>query len=449
MRSRHPLILGTLLLTATGVISRIIGFFYRIFLSRTFGEEGMGIYQLIAPVMVLSFSLTAAGLQTAISKYVASESSNHNYRSSYSYLISGLFVSTLASIVLGSFIYLNSTFIATSILLEERTAPLLQILAISFPFCAIHSCICGYYYGIKHTAIPAASQLLEQSARVASVFLLYYLSLKNGTKITISVAAIGLLLGECVSSLFSIIVIFIKYHKMPLPKAEAPPSLSGCTKTLLIFAAPLTLNRVIINLLQSAEAIYIPNKLQAYGLSVSDALSIYGVLTGMALSIILFPSTLTGSASVLLLPVISEANSRKNKRMIRNTILRTTKYCCLLGVVCTIGFFFLGPTLGVLLFGSEMAGSFIRVLSFICPFLYLSGTFSSILHGLGKTITVFIINILSLSVRLLFVFVGIPLWGIRGYMIGLLISQLLSTALQLLALRTYMVYNEYIFDDSL
>ena len=43
---RHPLIMGTLILTATGVVSRIIGFFYRIYLSRLFGEEGMGIYQL-------------------------------------------------------------------------------------------------------------------------------------------------------------------------------------------------------------------------------------------------------------------------------------------------------------------------------------------------------------------------------------------------------------------
>ena len=40
---RHPLIFGTLILTITGLITRIIGFFYRIYLSRLFGEEGMGI----------------------------------------------------------------------------------------------------------------------------------------------------------------------------------------------------------------------------------------------------------------------------------------------------------------------------------------------------------------------------------------------------------------------
>ena len=66
---RHPLIFGTIILTATGLITRVIGFFYRIYLSRLFGEEGMGIYQLLSPALSLSFSLTAAGYQTAISKY--------------------------------------------------------------------------------------------------------------------------------------------------------------------------------------------------------------------------------------------------------------------------------------------------------------------------------------------------------------------------------------------
>ena len=33
---------GTLILTLTGLLSRVIGFFYRIYLSRLFGEEGMG-----------------------------------------------------------------------------------------------------------------------------------------------------------------------------------------------------------------------------------------------------------------------------------------------------------------------------------------------------------------------------------------------------------------------
>ena len=67
----HPLLTGTLLLTIAGLISRIIGFFYRIFLSQTIGAEGVGIYQLIFPLYALTFSLTVSGIQTAISRFTA------------------------------------------------------------------------------------------------------------------------------------------------------------------------------------------------------------------------------------------------------------------------------------------------------------------------------------------------------------------------------------------
>ena len=45
-KKKHPLIAGTLILTLTGLASRFIGFFYKIFLSRTIGAEGIGIYQM-------------------------------------------------------------------------------------------------------------------------------------------------------------------------------------------------------------------------------------------------------------------------------------------------------------------------------------------------------------------------------------------------------------------
>ena len=42
-KQKHPLITGALILTATGIVTRFIGFFYKIFLSRTIGAEGIGI----------------------------------------------------------------------------------------------------------------------------------------------------------------------------------------------------------------------------------------------------------------------------------------------------------------------------------------------------------------------------------------------------------------------
>ena len=89
MKKNNPLITGTIILTITGFASRFIGFFYRIFLSRVFGAEGMGLYQLTSPVLALTFSITVSGMQTAISKYVASETSTRDYRSSFRTLLTG------------------------------------------------------------------------------------------------------------------------------------------------------------------------------------------------------------------------------------------------------------------------------------------------------------------------------------------------------------------------
>ena len=67
----NPLIAGTLLLTVTGLSNRVIGFFYRIFLSRIIGAEGLGIYQLIFPVFALCIAFSSSGIQTAVSRFVA------------------------------------------------------------------------------------------------------------------------------------------------------------------------------------------------------------------------------------------------------------------------------------------------------------------------------------------------------------------------------------------
>ena len=72
----NPIVNGTLILTFAGGASRFIGFFYRIFLTRTIGAEGLGIYQLICPVLALSYALCCAGFQTAISKLVAEARDN-------------------------------------------------------------------------------------------------------------------------------------------------------------------------------------------------------------------------------------------------------------------------------------------------------------------------------------------------------------------------------------
>ena len=143
-KSSHPLIVGTVILTLTGLVSRIIGFFYRIYLSRLFGEEGMGLYQLLSPVLSLSFSLTAAGYQTAISKLVAEQTARQK-KTSLRPMLAGLSISLPLSLLCNALIYFGADFIASVLLQESRTAAMLRILSFSVPMSAVHACVNGHF----------------------------------------------------------------------------------------------------------------------------------------------------------------------------------------------------------------------------------------------------------------------------------------------------------------
>lgn len=427
---------GTLILTLTGLLSRVIGFFYRIYLSRLFGEEGMGIYQLLSPVLALSFSLCAAGIQTAISKYVAASVAKGNCKDSYRYLFTGLFLSLLLSVPCMLLLLMFSDFVAVHFLLEARTASMLRIIALSIPAGAVHSCINGYYYGIKKTMLPSSTQLIEQFMRFFCVLAADFHARRSHTVPHINAAVVGLVVGECAAMLISLLAIYFRFYREEAGagKSSLPCSNAGAfgisrfhaVKNLLVLAFPLTVSRIVVNLLQSVEAVAIPSRLCRYGYDSVTALSVYGVLTGMALPLLFFPNALTGSMSLLLLPMVSEADAKGNTDAVKNTTLKTIQSCLLLGAACTLFFFLSGPFLGRFLFHSELAGRYIRSLSLLCPFLYLCTTLSGILHGLGKAVSVFFVNVFSLSLRLLFVFFLIPAFGIDCYILSMVLSQLLS-----------------------
>lgn len=432
---KNPIVYGTILLSFSGLICRGIGFFYRLFISHAFGEEAMGIFQLTSPVLMLAFSLTCAGIQTAISRYTAACFGIQNKSGAKKFLFAGCAISFSLSVLYSMIIFCQAENISTYILQEKRCASLLKICAFSFPFSALHSCFNGYFYGKKETKIPSFTQIMEQFIRVGTVLLFYYFFLYQGKQPTIALTCVGMLLGE--ASSFFISFFYYLTTCCEKKRTESSDCFSSVCGQLLSLSIPLTFSRVTVNLLQSYEAISIPASLKEYGYSTETALSIYGVLTGMAFSLVLFPSTFVNSVSVLLLPSISEAASLKKYTQIKNTILKSIFFSLFLGFVCTSVFYVSAEFCGTLLFDSQLAGVFIRQLSFLCPFLYLHTTLTSILNGLKKTKTTLFINTSSLLIRLFFIIYFVPIYGIKGYFIGFLISELFCSFLCILTLRKY------------
>jgi len=439
---KNTIIKGTLILTIAGLITRIIGFFYKIYLSNALGAEKLGIYQLVFPIYAICFTLYASGIQTAISKMISDEhgrqKSIFTHDKSTNYNLKRILKIGLACSVIGAFIcsfvvYFNAGFIAKSIIKEPSCEGSLRVLSLVFPFCSFTSCINGYYYGLKKPGVPATTQLLEQIVRVIVVYVVAtYFGNGDGT-VTCELAVMGIVVGEIASMFYNCIAYLAS--KKPFPTSRPNQTPLPVVKPLIIYSLPSTGNHVIVSILHSVEAILIPAMLKRHGLSSSEALSIYGILVGMSMPFILFPSTITNSLAVLLLPTISEANASHNQQVINKTTSTTIKYSVIIGIFSTGAFILFGQALGNSFYHNELSGRFIVCLAWLCPFIYLTTTLGSIINGLGQTHLTFINTVTGLGIRILFIIYMVPTKGIYGYLIGLLVSQLAIALLDYLSLK--------------
>jgi len=441
---RNKLIQGTLILTATGFLTRIIGFIYRIFLANILGTNLLGIYQLVFPVYGICFTIYGAGIQTAISQLIASNVGEpaQKAKKDLAILKWGLFASFSLSISLSILIYALAEPIAAYFLLEPACSPYLRILCLLFPFCGTSACINGYFYGNKEAKVPAVTQIVEQLVRVASAFLLCLLLSATG-ETGCRFAILGLVFGEAASCFYSCFQLFLAIRRFGGYKKtyRQKQNTGKIASSLLFLAFTLTTTKLVISILHSVEAVFIPAALKKFGCSPQDALSIYGILSGIALPFILFPSTITNSFAVMLLPAIAQAQAECSDKKIKNYVTLSGKYSLFIGYLFTCIFLVFGKDFGTVLFLSADAGTYIYALSWLCPFMYLSTTFTSIINGLGKTQLTFLITAASLLVKIYFLVFLVPRFGIQAYLAGSLISYIVMTVLEGIYLKKYMDWS--------
>lgn len=432
MNFKSSLIKGTFILTASAVICRVIGFFYKIYISNNIGTQNFGIFQLVMPLFGITSILACHCIENSITKLVA-----QNYKERRNYCLCGLSLSTLLAIICFLILYNNSDFIAKNLLFEIRCSILIKYMSITLLLSVIHSVISGYYFGTINVIIPSICNIIEQIIKLLISFLLINISYSNGNTPDYHIVGKSMLYSEAFCGLIGSTVIILT-RDISIKKDDLPTI--NHYKNFLAFLLPITTNKLVLSILSSIEAILLPASLKIYGVSSDDALSIYGILTGMAMSVIMFPQTFTMSLSSLLLPKIASMSSNSsgndnvyNSKNCTSNIVKTANYslslCFLIGVFFAIVFVIFGEKIGLLLFKNKTCGVFIKMLGFICPFMYTNTACSSILNGLSKTSTVFVCNIIAIIIRVVSVSFLVPVYGINAYMYGLLVSSLISFGL--------------------
>ena len=430
---RKSIFAGALMLTSAGLITRALGFVYRISMSNTLGAEGMGLYQLIMPVYSLAWSIACSGFTTTLSKLVAQENASRAYGNMGRALKQAIAITGVISLTLTAVLFFGAGAIGTHVFNDARTVLPLRILSAAIPFMAAGSCIRGYFLGLRETTEPAFGQVLEQCTRMAVVYLLAPLFLPRGLAYACAAAVIGIVAGECIAFAFSLTT-YIRFKRKN--NLTAPPTKSSrlLLTTMVGMALPLTANRITGSFLSAWENTLIPQQLRAFGMTQAEAVSAYGRINGMALPLIFFPSAVLTALSVTLVPAISEAIATDNRTKIRATAEKAIRFTCLVGICAAAVFLVLPDELGRVIYKQEL-GELLVPLAFLCPFWYLNAILGGILNGLGQQTFIFRNSLLSSAVNIGFIYFLVPLYGIQAFLWGWTLTLLCVTAISLAKIK--------------
>lgn len=427
---KKGIIKGAVILTMANLITRLLGFVYRIYMSNEIGAEGMGLYQLIMPIYMLIWSISSSGFSTTISKLTAEENAKRNYGNMGRILKQSISLSVLLALILSITTFFLSDYISLCIIKDVRCSLSLKILSLCYPFMAAGSCIRGYFFGLQETTVPAISQVLEQLVRMAIIYFFADFFIPKGITYACGIAVVGMCLGE----FFSFIYVFFSYKGFKAKhKLNKKPKLSFFQAYFLILsiAIPLTLNRVTGSFLSTIENILIPQRLRLYGLNAEEAISLYGELSGMAMPLLMFPSSLLTAIATALVPAVSEAQAIKNNQRIKATISKALLLTSVMGFGSAGIFLTFPKLLGIAIYSNEGIGDLLKLLSIICPFLYLQVTLSGILNGLGKQLFIFRMSLLSSLINICFIYFLIPIYSINAFIFGWFLATVIVSAISL------------------
>lgn len=175
----------------------------------------------------------------------------------------------------------------------------------------------------------------------------------------------------------------------------------------------------------------IPAGLKKSGASYQKSLSGYGMLTGMVMPVITFPSAFLSSFSMLLIPEFSEANAKHHKRNIQYISKRVFQITLLFSILVTGIFVFFAKDLGMLIYNDPEPGIYISILAPVIPLMYLDSVVDGMLKGLNEQLSYLSYNMIDSVIRVFLIFTLLPLCGLKGVIIVIFVSEILNSTLSI------------------
>lgn len=247
-------------------------------------------------------------------------------------------------------------------------------------------------------------------------------------------ACLLLVCCSCLSDLFSASVACLFYRAQTGEKGRTPFFLLG---DLLHIALPDAVGSWVRSGLVSAKHLLIPKGLRKCGATSAQALAAYGVVQGMVMPLLGFPAVFLGTVSGLLVPEIAESHALGQQKRLFSIMQRVLHLTLLFSFFASGILLIYGGQLGLLLYQSQEAERYIRLLAPLIPLMYLDTAVDGMLKGMGLQTASMRINILDAAVSLLLVWQLIPRVGMPGYLLTIYVSEVLNFLLSFRQLRKH------------
>lgn len=430
-------ILNTLILITTNLILRCISIFFNSYISQKIGSEALGLYGLIMSIYGLAITIALSGINLTTTKIITEELSFGNTKDISKIIKKCLLFSLLFSSIAGILLIISSPYICKLWLHNKISNIPFYIIAISLPFISMSSALSGYFTAIRNSIKPACDQILEQIMKVIliSAFLNYFMP--SG----LEYICISLILGNIISEICSFLFIYTLY-KIDIKKYKTNTrSNTYYEKRILGITIPVGLTSFIRSGLSTLKQILIPFGFEKHGFSCKQALSNYGIISGMVIPLIMFPNIIILSFSSLLIPEFTEFNVRANNARITKTSTKILKYSSIFSIFIAIIIFIYADYLCNLMYKTNSISNYVQILAPLIPFMYVDNVIDAILKGLDKQISVLKINILDLISSILLIFILIPKYGINGYIFIIYFSEILNFTLSFYTLFKHRINN--------
>lgn len=420
MQTGNSIFYGTVLLTGSNLLLRLILMSFQVFLSGRIGAAGMGLLQLTFSLKELAFTLGSAGIRTC-AVYLTAESLGRGRAQDARAVLRGCFRYALA---LGSLAALGlwhfAPLLAESWVGDRAVLPALRICALFLPLRCLGSVLDAYCTSLGRIRELIFVEFLEQGCSMAvTVFFLARESGMDSGQVCSAVA-----LGNGAACAVGFCALLLLQRTTPLRPATASQVRPPCRRILRI-SLPLGLTDNLRSGLNTVENLIIPKRLVLFAGTV-NAMADYGIVHGMVFPVLMLPAAILFSLSSLLIPEFSRCAAGHRQPRVRYLARRSLRTALLYGLAVGSVLFSLARPLGELLYHEPDAGTYLRLYAPLVPLLYTDIVTDAVCKGLGHQDANARYNLLTSFLDVAFLWYLLPRLGLGGYFLSFAVTHLVN-----------------------